>query len=522
MNTIKDIFLGKRYSQITNINEKARYMTMNLIFTIVMVPLIVFGLSAMGEDSVRATINFGIAGICVLTLALLRTKISLKILPLIPVTLFGAYCLFLLYRGELYMWLAVWIFAYPLISIFLCGMLLGVLYSTAAIVLSGIMMNTPGMAVFEMDPAIKFRVIAGYMLVFILTIIFEHVNRLKDKKEKQLKAELEHEKENLKVEIDKATNDISNHLEKATEGGKQLNKVIVESSEALDVIAGNMEVTLSETNTQLKSVEQTSDHVSKIVVSINNLEESVISQATHINNSSASIEEMVANIDSIRSVANGITKTADALTQSSASGNEMMKKLAEEVGHLHERSQMLQDANKIIQVIAAKTNLLAMNAAIEAAHAGESGKGFAVVADEVRKLAESASKESKGIKEEIARMNESIKSITEVTGKTVQSMNLIFTEITAMDKAFTQVNEAVEEQAVGGTQILEALKSIKEETENVRSGSEAIHSQSGSISKEMITLQQISENVTKRVTEVNEASKKISTFLDNAKEIVAV
>ena len=521
-NFILNILLGSRYSRITSLSDRARYLTMNGIFSVALVPLIMFGINGMSEDLTRASINFGIAGMCLTTLILMRTKISLRILPIIPVTLYGAYCLFLLYNGGYYMWLAVWFFSLPLVAIFLCQMVIGVIESVTGLIVASIMLYSPGISpVYDMEPGIKFRFIAGFIFILLLTMIFERINILKDRKEEKLNAELLHERDNLKKEVDLATAEIRDYLNKVTHDGSQLNKVIVESSEALGLITENMEITLAETNTQLESVDLTSDHVAKIVDSIDNLEEAVASQASHISDSSSSIEEMVANIDSIRSVAGGISKTLDTLSQSSASGNAMLQKLAEEVEQLHQRSEMLQEANKIIEDIAAKTNLLAMNAAIEAAHAGETGKGFAVVASEVRKLAESASKESKGISEEIRLMEDSIKSISSVTEDTVKSMNLIFNEITAMDSAFAQVNNAVKEQATGGAQILRALKSIQAETEKVRNGSEDIHEQSGSISSEMQKLQKVSENVTKRVTEVNEASKKISSFLDNAKKIVA-
>jgi len=400
-------------------------------------------------------------------------------------------------------------------------MTLGVIKSTIVIIAAAILLYRPGSAAFEFEGAIKFRYLAGYIFIFALTMVFEYVGIKKDKKEAVLNDELNKERDNLKKEVEKATADISAHLEKATADGEKLNNVIQESSSALNVIHGNTEETLTETTTQLKSVEQTSEHISQIVKSINNLEEAVESQASHISNSSASIEQMVANIASIRSITNEITKTADNLAQASASGNEKMQKLAAEVQDLHVRAETLQEANKIIQDISAKTNLLAMNAAIEAAHAGDSGKGFAVVADEIRKLAEMAGKESKHIKEEIRNMDNSIRSIGGVTGETVKSMSLIFNEIKAMDSAFSQVSNAIEEQAEGGVQILKAISSIKDETGIVRTGSEDIQTQSGSIFNEMQKLQQISENVTRKVNEVNEASKQISTVLDNAKEIIA-
>jgi len=488
---------------------------------IAVVPLLIFGIQALSTDSTRATINFAIAIAALGTLIAMRSRIPLKFIPIPTVVMFGAYCVFLLYDGTLSLWVSIWLFTFPLISIFLCKMIMGVITSTAVVIAAAILLYMQGTAAYEMDPAIKFRYIAGYVFILALTMVFEWVGILKDRKEALLNAELNKERDNLRQEVAKATADISAHLEKATSDGVKLNKVILDSSRALSVIHGNTEETLVETTTQLKSVGQTSEYISEIVKSINNLEEAVESQASHISTSSASIEQMVANIASIRSITNEITKTADNLAQASASGNEKMQKLTVEVDNLRERAVTLQEANKIIQDISAKTNLLAMNAAIEAAHAGESGKGFAVVADEIRKLAEMAGKESKHIKEEIKNMDISIKSIGGVTGETVKSMNLIFNEIRTMDSAFSQVNNAVEEQAEGGVQILKSISSIKDETGIVRTGSEDIQKQSGSIFNEMQKLQQISENVTKKVNEVNEASKQISNVLENAKEIIA-
>ena len=520
-NILKSILFGKRYFQLTNVNDQARYMTMNVIFLFSIFPLVALGFVLMNVDAVRSITDFAIAGVCLITLLLMRTKIPLKILPIGPVTFLGIYCVFLVYTGTLSMWVAVWFFAFPLVSIFLCQMTIGVIESVAGLVFAIVFLNTPSAPVYNVDLQIKFRYITGYVLILIFTVIFERINLLKDKKEKQLGAELVHERDNLKEAIGKATEEINAHLHKATEGGRELNKVIVESSQSLGIISGNMEETLNEATSQLKSVEMTSDYIAKITNSIGNLEKAVMTQASQIGSSSSLIEEMVTDIDSIRSAAVEISRTTEVLRHSSVSGSSMLQKLAEEVKLLHEGSAMLQEANKIIEDIATNTNLLAMNAAIEAAHAGETGRGFAVVASEVRKLAELAGKESGSISQEISKMDKTINSITSVTEETVNSMNLIFKEIKAIDNAFTQVSSTVEKQASGGSQIISALRSIQEETDRVRNGSEDIQAQSSSISDEMQRLQQISKNVTSRVEEVNEASKKISTFLDDAKEIVA-
>jgi len=322
-------------------------------------------------------------------------------------------------------------------------------------------------------------------------------------------------RDSLKTAIDK----LNNHLLKMIEDGKRLNGVIVESTNALEVITGNMEKMKLDTEAQTTSVFETSGAVNTIASSIDSLNEAVFAQAAHITQSSASIEQMVAHIDSIRQVAVNAGKTADTLSSSSSEGQSKLKKLVDEISSIREQSEALQNANKTIADIAAQTNILAMNAAIEAAHAGESGKGFAVVASEIRKLAELSGKESDAISTQIKKIEERVNQITVVSSDTVRSMNTIFTEIKELEKSFSVMSNAVEEQSVGGGQILTALKALQTITENVKDGTGVIHNQSGAIQKAVLTLENVSQNVARQANEVNTASGKIISHLENAKEL---
>jgi methyl-accepting chemotaxis protein len=322
-------------------------------------------------------------------------------------------------------------------------------------------------------------------------------------------------RDSLKEALDK----LNEHLQKMIADSKQLKEVITESSNALEVITANMEKMKLDTESQIESVTETSGAIDKIVASINSLNEAVIAQASHITQSSASIEQMVANINSIRQVAGSAGKAADTISQSSSEGRAKLLNLVDEISGIHEQSEMLQNANKTIAEIAAKTNLLAMNAAIEAAHAGESGKGFAVVASEIRKLAELSSKESGSISTEINNIEKRMVQISAVSSDTVKSMETMFTEIKALDESFGVMNNAVEEQSEGGGQILTALKALQEITGKVKEGTGNIHQQSGAIQKAADKLETISQHVAQQAIEVNTASEKIMAHLENAKEI---
>jgi methyl-accepting chemotaxis protein len=332
--------------------------------------------------------------------------------------------------------------------------------------------------------------------------------------------DMQHALITIRDSLQKGINDIQqSHILKTIESSKRLNTVVFESFGAMESITTNMDTVDDKVKSQMHSVHRASESASDIFQQINSFEQTVHTQADSIAKSSAAIEQLVANINAIRSVVSGTTKTTNTLTKSSETGHKMLLKLTKELKHIEEQSMTLQSANKTIADIAGQTNILAMNAAIEAAHAGETGKGFAVVAGEIRKLAELSGKESGSISAEIKKMERGIEQIAKVSGETVGAMDVMFKEISAMSTSFMMVNRAVEEQAAGGEALLKALQTVDEMTEKVGEGTGLMHERSDSIHTEMINLKQLSEEVTRIVQEMRIASGSIASFLENAKEL---
>jgi methyl-accepting chemotaxis protein len=298
-----------------------------------------------------------------------------------------------------------------------------------------------------------------------------------------------------------------------------LKDVIKKSAEELAVITGSINLVEEKTGNQMESVNQTANAVDDIVQHINALENAVESQTRNSVKSSEAIEKMVEDVDSVRSIVLNAHETTGKLSKSSGEGRKMLGELTEELSIIAGQSTFLEEANATLVNIAAQTNILAMNAAIEAAHAGESGRGFAVVAGEIRNLAASSNRESASISNEIKKMRNNIANIQKASVATVHTMGAMFTEINDMGASFDEVTQAVEAQAANGAQVLDALSALRDTVGQVREGSSEIQKRSGLILESVENLKRISREVTDNVANVKSASQNISGSLEIAQKI---
>ncbi len=284
--------------------------------------------------------------------------------------------------------------------------------------------------------------------------------------------------------------------------GKSLSSEMEENSAGLRSISGSMKKVKDLVSSQVSGVVESSATVSEMVKNIENLDKAIEDQASAVTESSASIEQMVSNIQSVSKNMSMVEKSVQELVSDSEKGRVSALGVAEKVQEVHKKSEALLDANRIISEIARSTNLLAMNAAIEAAHAGSAGRGFSVVADEIRKLAENSAKQSKIIGAALRDVQNDINGVVETSQESTTVFARINEGVSGVDRLEREVQHAMQEQAAGSRQILSALSHINELTQMVKSNSASMKEGGKAVIGEMDRLNTESTEIMGAVEEI--------------------
>ena len=322
--------------------------------------------------------------------------------------------------------------------------------------------------------------------------------------------------ESFNVTMEKIANSIKHTLGQTTtmkEIGDSLSNEMSSSATAFEQIDQNITSIREQVENQSAGVEQASSTMAEIANTISELTENIGQQATSVKSSTASIEELVENINSVTEILDKNAVSVSELSDSAEKGRGLVIKAVDMTNKISDEAAALIETSSLIRNIANQTNLLSMNAAIEAAHAGEAGAGFAVVADEIRKLAEDSNKQGKKINDVMKHLREMITDMANAAHDMQTQFDVIFNNTQTVSKQEGIIKTAMDEQSEGSKQVIHAIRDINDVTTKVREGATVMEHGSGEIMNEMQRLTDVTQQINTAMGEISSGVKELNNHM---------
>jgi methyl-accepting chemotaxis protein len=268
-----------------------------------------------------------------------------------------------------------------------------------------------------------------------------------------------------------------------------------------------------------RAVAETSSVTDQIANGVDELDERIQSQASMVEESSAAVTEMTQSVESVARIARTREEATKRLVDRAKDGGEKIGGTVEAVRDIAGSVAEIEELIDVMARIASQTNLLSMNAAIEAAHAGEAGKGFAVVAEEIRRLAEDSSEQSKRISGNLKTIVSRINATTEASEEARSSFSDLNTEISSVSEAFDEIAGATDELRAGNEEILKAITSLQDVTNEITGRSSEIRGGADSIRGSMDSVQEVARATTERMGRILEEVERITEVVRLVREL---
>jgi methyl-accepting chemotaxis protein len=303
-------------------------------------------------------------------------------------------------------------------------------------------------------------------------------------------------------------------IKDAAERNNAVKDQLLETSERTNRTLREMGLAVQNVEEQSRLLDQrirdTRNIVTDMTGGVGQLDARLSDQIAMVEESTASITQMLATIGNMARLAERDKELADALVKISDDGKEVFSAAFDRVEAITEQVDKIEEMIQIIDTIAGQTNLLAMNAAIEAAHAGDAGKGFAVVADEIRKLAEASQEGSKEIAGSVRGIVEAIESAKTGSAETNQAFAQIEDKIKEVSRSVSEISNSLAETNEGGRQILTAMTSLRELSASINQESRNMAQNTQSIEGTMEQLDQVAENLRSAMTSMAQKNTDMS------------
>jgi methyl-accepting chemotaxis protein len=262
--------------------------------------------------------------------------------------------------------------------------------------------------------------------------------------------------------------------------------------------------------------------IRKIVDSVSQLNTSVQKQTGIVEESTSAVTQMNAAMESVAGISGAKKAAVQRLQDTSKVGRDKLNSMNETVGGIADQITGIQSMLTIIDQISAQTNLLSINAAIEAAHAREAGTGFAVVAGEIRQLAVGSAEQAKGIETALRGIIERIETADTSSGATITAFADIEKGIDEVTGAFDEILVSNAELSAGSGHIQSTMIELSDVSKNVHRESSDIADSLADISSAVTELGSISSDLVANIKvirvsteEVTAEMTQVNDFIDN-------
>lgn len=300
-------------------------------------------------------------------------------------------------------------------------------------------------------------------------------------------------------------------IEDSRSTGDSLTVAATETHEAMgfirdgaDEVDRSMTVMTAEVNSAQKLLDSLTSDIGTVV---NHIDE----QAAMSEESTAALTEMTASLNTISSVTSERLEAAEKLSDHTRRGGETLDSTLQAVKQIHSGINTITEITELIGAVADQTNLLAMNAAIEAAHAGDSGRGFAVVADEIRKLAEETGENSRRINEAVGAIIQSIESSSRLGADTAAVFESMGDEMNTLVISLKEIESGVTELGVGAGEVMSSMNELREHSQGLRENAGRMREETEGVGTVMNRLDAASERAHEAGTDIAARSESAAT-----------
>ncbi|AFG36916.1 methyl-accepting chemotaxis protein [Spirochaeta africana] len=291
---------------------------------------------------------------------------------------------------------------------------------------------------------------------------------------------------------------------------------VTETSAASNQIAANIRSIQQQIQNLDHNVQGSASSVEEITHNIESTGEQITNQAAMVEQTSAAITQIMSSLENVASITSRKLEVVELLMDTANRGKSQLEETNRSFFEgVVARIDDIQATAAAIQDISSQTNLLSMNAAIEAAHAGESGKGFAVVAEEIRKLAEDAAQSSRDISRVLHEVTESVADTKLHQQQTVEIFDRVLQEVASTRDAFNEINATARELNEGGRQINDAVSSLNEITAQVTGSSTEIGNGAAVMLQNQQHLREISTEVANGIAELSQGAQEIAHAMES-------